>query len=107
MDRRFWEKIIPASVLAAGIALAGYFVGGGYTVIQSTQGGSYIVNRFTGGVRKCASGAGYLECASVSSSGSYKTMEQALRERGPAEIPDSPEAMADSAMAAAAAAAAE
>jgi len=50
MDRQFWGRVIPAFLIAAGIALAGYFVGGSYVVVETSTGGVAVVDRFSGGV---------------------------------------------------------
>ena len=67
MDRRFWEKIIPASVLAVGIALAGYFVGGGYIVVGARVG-IFVVDRLSGAVHYCR-GYGSSHCVIVPRAG--------------------------------------
>jgi hypothetical protein len=75
MDRRFWEKIIPATVIALGIALAGYHLGGRYTVVPSERGSAYVVDRFTGTVRKCEEHRVGASCADMPNWGEYKTPE--------------------------------
>ncbi|WP_426029295.1 hypothetical protein [Brevundimonas sp. TWP2-3-4b2] len=97
MDRRFWEKILPASVLAVGIATAGYFVGGGYTVVEADRGSVFVVDRLSGAVRKCVVRSGSAECAIVQRAGIYSTFDEAQANQQPYD----PDAAANAAAAAA------
>ena len=73
MDRRFWEKILPATVIALGIALAGYFVGGRYTVVPSERGAAYVVDRFDGTVKKCEEYYEVAYCSDMQNWGEFYT----------------------------------
>lgn len=87
MDRRLWEKIIPASVLAVGIAAAGYFVGGRYIVVETNRGSVvFVVDRFSGAVQTCDAGIEVAECAVVQSAGTYPTYDE-WRQRNPQPAP--------------------
>jgi hypothetical protein len=100
MDRRFWEKILPATVIALGIALAGYFLGGRYVVVPSQGGSAYIVDRFEGTVRKCEEYRDGAFCADMPNWGEYKT-PVAEPAAYPEEVPAADAAMAPAADAAA------
>jgi hypothetical protein len=86
MDRRFWEKLIPALVLAVGIATAGYFVGGGYIVVEADRGSIFVVDRLSGAVRICVAGDELAECAVVQRAGTYPTYDE-WRQRNPQPAP--------------------
>jgi hypothetical protein len=81
MDQRFWEKVIAASVIAVGIAVAGYQVGGGQIVVVSERGVVFVVDRFSGAVRICVGGQETAECAVVQSAGTYPTFDEWQRQR--------------------------
>jgi hypothetical protein len=99
MDRRFWEKILPATVIALGIALAGYLLGGRYTVVPSERGSAYVVDRFTGTVRKCQQGRTFGVCSDMLTWGEFKT-PGAEPATYPEEVPAADAAMAPAADAA-------
>ena len=100
MDRRFWEKILPATLIALGIALGGYFVGGRYTVVPSERGAAYVVDRFDGTVKKCKEYSDAAFCMSMQNWGEYYTPDT-RPVANPEEVPAADAAMAPAADAAA------
>lgn len=46
-------KLAPSIILAAGLALGGYFLGGRYEIVRQTDDNFMVIDRLTGDVEAC------------------------------------------------------
>lgn len=51
--RRYIERIVPAALIAIGLIIGGYVLGGRYQSVEAASNRVWVVDRFTGTPRLC------------------------------------------------------